>query len=55
MRYKKIYSKKVYLELKIKHHKLLWLEPNRNKKWLDVFVFMETDNLLNDLTNITKK
>lgn len=54
MGYKKIYSKKVSLQLIINGHELLWTEPNRNKKWLSVFVFKTTSSLLNDLTEISK-
>lgn len=53
VQYKKIYSKRVFLELVIKGHSLLWTEPNKKKKWLSVFVFKLDDSLLNDLTNIT--
>ena len=51
--YKKIYSKKVSLQLIIKGHELLWTEPNRDKKWLSVFVFKLDDSLLSDLTEIS--
>lgn len=55
MKYKKIYSKKVFLELVIKGHELLWIEPNKNNKWLSVFVFKTDDTLLSDLTEITNR
>lgn len=55
MTYKKIYSKKVFLELIIRGHELLWTEQNKNKKWLSVFIFKVDDTLLNDLTEITSK
>lgn len=55
VKYKKIYSKKVFLELVTKGHELLWTEPNKNNKWLSVFVFRLDDTLLKDLTEITKK
>lgn len=53
--YKKIYSKKVFLELVTKGHTLLWIEPNKNNKWLSVFVFKLDETLLQDLTEITNK
>lgn len=52
-KYKKIYSKKIYLTLISKGHELLWVEKNRNKRWLDVFVFTQTSELLYDLTLLT--
>lgn len=55
VKYKKIYSKKVFLELVAKGHHLLWTEPNRNKKWLSVFVLQMDDTLMNDLTEISNK
>lgn len=55
VKYKKIYGKRVFLELVIKGHELLWTEPNRNNKWLSVFVFKLDDTLLRDLTEITNK
>ena len=55
MKYKKIYSKKIFLELIIKGGELLWTEPNKNKTWLSVFVFKCDDNLLKNLTEITFK
>lgn len=54
MRYKKIFSKKVMVELIVKGNNLLWTEENRDKKWLSVFVFELTDKLLEDLTGITQ-
>lgn len=53
--YKKIYSKKVFLELIAQGHELLWIESNRNKKWLSVFVFKLDETFLKDLTDITSK
>lgn len=55
VKYKKIYSKKVFLELVTRGHSLLWTEPNKNNKWLSVFVFKIDDTLLKDLTEITSK
>lgn len=55
VQYKKIYSKKVFLELITRGHSLLWTEPNKNNKWLSVFVFKIDDTLLKDLTEITSK
>ena len=54
VRYKKIYSKRVFLKLVSNGHELMWIERNRNKKWLSVFVFRESNELLNDLSNISK-
>lgn len=54
VRYKKIYSKRVFLKLVSNGHELMWIERNRNKKWLSVFVFRETNELLNDLSDISK-
>lgn len=54
MEYKKIYSKKVFLELIVKGHELLWTEPNKNRPWLSVFVIRIDDTLLKDLTTITQ-
>lgn len=55
VKYKKIYSKKIFLELIAKGHELLWIEPNRNKKWLSVFIFKLDETFLKDLTDITSK
>ena len=53
--YKKIFSKRVFLQLVIKGHLLLWTEQNRKVKWLSVFVFKIDDTILADLTEITDK
>jgi len=55
VKYKKIYSKKIFLELILRCHERLWTEPNRNKKWLNVFVFKMDETLLIHLSEITKK
>lgn len=55
VRVKKIFSREIALELKTKGHELLYTEPNREKVWLSVFCFKETKELLNDLTELTRK
>jgi hypothetical protein len=52
---KKIFKKKIAIELMIKKHNLVYTEPNRLKPWLSVFCFQETDSLLQDLTKITNR
>ncbi|HII4500022.1 TPA: DUF5659 domain-containing protein [Clostridium perfringens] len=54
MQTKVIFSKRIALELISRGYNLLYTEPNRAKKWLVVFVFEETDELLEELTNLTK-
>ena len=51
---KKIYSKRVALQLIANNNKLLYTEENHQKPWLSVFIFEETSRLLAELTLITK-
>jgi len=55
MKIKKIFSKKIAMELVVKGHELLHTEQNFKYKNLSVFVFEETSKLLTDLTEITSK
>lgn len=56
MKLKKIFKRKIALELMgSKKHNFLYTEPNREKNNLSVFVFEETEALLNDLTEITNR
>lgn len=52
---KKIFSKKIAIQLIANNNKLIYTEPNRYKNWLSVFCFKETPNLLNQLTKLTQK
>jgi len=54
-RYKKIFSKSIAVQLIVLGNELLYTEPNRLKQNLSVFVFNETEELLEQLTNITNK
>lgn len=54
MEIKKIFKREIALELITKGHKLIYTEPNRNKRDFSVFCFEETDELLEDLTKLTK-
>ncbi|MDF2883755.1 MAG: hypothetical protein K0R54_4319 [Clostridiaceae bacterium] len=55
MTIKKIFSKKIAMELVVKGNELLHTEQNFKYKNLSVFVFEETTKLLTDLTEITAK
>jgi hypothetical protein len=55
MEIKKIFGKKVALQLIANNNKLLYTEENHQKKWLSVFVFEETPKLMSELTTITSK
>jgi len=54
MTIKKIFSKKVALQLIANNNKLIYTEENHQKKWLSVFVFEQTPKLIAELTLITK-
>jgi len=54
-RYKKIFSKSIAVQLIVLGNELLYTEPNRLKQNLSVFVFNETEELLEQLTIITNK
>ena len=54
-RYKKIFSKSIAVQLIVLGNELLYTEPNRLKPNLSVFVFNETEELLEQLTSITNK
>lgn len=54
MKVKKIFTKKVAYELIQKGHNLIDMEDNLKHEGLKVFVFEETEELLRDLTEITK-
>ena len=54
-RYKKIFSKSIAVKLIVLGNELLYTEPNRLKQNLSVFVFNETEELLEQLTIITNK
>ncbi|CAM2830280.1 hypothetical protein HAHI6034_05090 [Hathewaya histolytica] len=55
MKIKKIFKREIALGLIGKGHKLIYTEPNREVKTFSVFCFIETEELLNDLTEITRK
>jgi len=55
VKYKKIFSKAIAVQLIVMGNELLFTEVNRLKPYLSVFVFNETPELLEQLTNITKK
>jgi len=54
-RYKKIFSKSIAVQLIVLGNELLYTELNRLKHNLSVFVFNETEELLEQLTSITNK
>jgi hypothetical protein len=54
MKVKKIFSKKIAIQLIVNGNELIYTEPNKYKNWLSVFCFEETPNLLKNLTEITK-
>lgn len=55
MKVKKIFTKKVAYKLIEKNHNLIDMEDNLKHKGLKVYVFEETEELLRDLTEITKQ
>lgn len=56
MKVKKIFKRSIALELmSSKKHNFLYTEPNREKSGFSVFVFEETEELLNHLTVITHR
>lgn len=54
MKIKKIFSRKIALQLISNGNNLIYTEQNRYKHRLSVFCFEETQNLLNQLTELTK-
>lgn len=54
-KHKKIFSKSIAVQLIQLGNELLYTEPNTKKPYLSVFVFNETKELLEQLTNITRK
>lgn len=55
IKYKKIFSKSIAVQLIKLGNELLFTEPNRLKPNLSVFVFNETPELLKQLTILTNK
>lgn len=55
MKIKKIFSKQIAIQLMVGGFNLVFTEENRLKKWLTVFCFEETPELLEELTNINNK
>jgi len=53
MELKKIFSRKVSIELAKLGNQLMYTEENHNKEGLKVFLFIETPKLLQDLTKLT--
>ncbi|WP_185750684.1 hypothetical protein [Clostridium sp. KNHs214] len=53
MKIKKIFKREIALELIQMGHTLVYTEPNRDKRDFSVFCFMETTELLRDLTRLT--
>lgn len=53
MELKKIFSRKISIELIKLGNQLMYTEDNHNKQGLKVFLFIETDKLLQDLSRIT--
>jgi hypothetical protein len=53
MKIKKIFSREIALKLMANNNKLLYTEQNRNKPWLVVFCFEETNTLLHELSTLT--
>lgn len=54
MKIKKIFKREIALELVSLGHQLIYTEPNRNRRDFSVFCFVETDELLEDLTKLTR-
>lgn len=52
MKFKKIHSKKIALQLIRKGHDFIYCEPHANKPKLTVFFFEETEQLKVDLNEI---
>lgn len=52
---KKIFSKQIAIKLMVGGFNLVFTEENRLKKWLTVFCFEETPELLEELTKINNK
>lgn len=52
---KKIFKKDIAIELIKRGHTILYTEPNLKKSWLLVFNFLETEELLRDMTEINNK
>ena len=50
---KRIFNKPTAYELINRGHDLVRTENNHKKKWMKVFVFQQTDELLEDLTDIS--
>ena len=52
---KKIFTKKIALQLIKKGYDLIDMETNLKHKNLKVYVFKKTDGLMKELTNITRE
>lgn len=52
---KKIFTKKIALQLIKKGYDLIDMETNLKHKNLKVYVFKKTDSLMQELTNITRE
>ncbi|MFT5872859.1 MAG: hypothetical protein ACI8WT_001797 [Clostridium sp.] len=52
---KKIFKKSIAIELMVCDFNMMYTEPNRLKKWLTVFCFQETQELLDKLTEINNR
>lgn len=50
---KRIFNKPTAFELINRGHDLVRTEQSHKKKWMKVFVFQQTDKLLEDLTEIS--
>ena len=53
MELKKIFSRKISIELVKLGNTLMYTEENHNKEGLKVFLFIETEKLLKDLSKLT--
>lgn len=51
----KVFSRERALECITKGCRLLYTEPNRKKKWLSVFIFEDTQQLHEVLTELQNK
>lgn len=55
MRIFKVFSRERALQCIAKGCRLLYTEPNRKKKWLSVFIFEDTQQLHEVLTELQNK
>lgn len=50
-----VYTQKICAELMLKGHKLIKIEPSKNRKGFNVFVFVDNEKLRKDVKDLMAK